>query len=147
MQLSIHISAIPLDPAPLRPDRRSDAGAVVEFSGVVRSLENGDPISGIDYEAYLPMVDREIRRIAKALHQDHPILEMAFFHRTGFVAVSETSLYIRIHSERRINAFRFLERFIDLLKQDVPIWKRVIPNPPANAPLSGQSDEKKGPAV
>ena len=34
-------------------------GAVIRFSGVVRGEEDGAPIAGIDYEAFVPMVDRQ----------------------------------------------------------------------------------------
>jgi len=48
-----------------------------------------------------------------------------FIHRTGWVPVGEASLFIRVLSAHRGEALQFLAKAIDLLKQDVPIWKRL----------------------
>lgn len=130
MQILIQIDSAPLEPRPAPVPSEGKAGAVIEFAGVVRDTEGGIPLEGLNYESYTPMARREIERISNRLNEQYPILSLDFYHRTGFVKAGDASLLVRIRSERRINALRFLERFIDLLKQDVPIWKNPVFAPP-----------------
>src|SRR5262249_20244804 len=41
------------------------AGAVVDFWGIVRPLEDGREIEGIDYEAHREMAEHQLKRIAE----------------------------------------------------------------------------------
>lgn len=107
-------------PAP--PETR-ETGAEVEFRGIVRENERGRPITGLRYEAYVPMADRQIRRILDQLSITWPCQAVWFIHRLGWVPVGEASLYVRVHASHREPAFRLSIDLIDLLKKDVPIWK------------------------
>ena len=98
----------------------------MEFAGIVRDTENGRPLLGLTYESYTPMVIRQISNISHRLNEQYPIISIDFHHRIGLVHYGEASLFIRVRSERRINALRFTEHFIDLLKQEVPIWKHPV---------------------
>jgi molybdopterin synthase catalytic subunit len=52
-------------------------------------------------------------------------------HRIGFVAVGESSLFMRVFSGHRQAAFQASRWIVDELKKKVPIWKRPrfkIPN-------------------
>ena len=132
MEILIKIDSAPLEPRPVSPHSEGDAGAVIEFAGVVRNTEAGFPLEGLHYESYTPMATQEIQRISNGLNEKYPILSLDFYHRTGFVKAGDASLFIRIRSERRLKALRFLEHLIDLLKRDVPIWKSPLfsPHPP-----------------
>ena len=50
-----------------RPDERidRDAGAVVDFWGVVRAIEDGREIEGIEYEAHSAMAEHQLKMIAR----------------------------------------------------------------------------------
>ena len=134
MEILIKIDSAPLEPRPVSHHSEGEAGAVVEFAGVVRNTEGGIPLEGLNYESYTPMATQEIQRISNGLNEKYPILSLDFHHRTGFVKTGDASLFIRIRSERRLNALRFLEHLIDLLKQDVPIWKSPIFAPRLHLP-------------
>jgi molybdopterin synthase catalytic subunit len=101
-----------------------EVGAELEFHGIVRETEHGNKIGGLQYEAYIPMAEREMARIVAALDAQWPCEALWFIHRTGWVPVGEPSLYIRIRSSHRQQAFHFCMALIDKLKQDAPIWKR-----------------------
>lgn len=100
------------------------AGAWVEFRGVVRGEENGGVIAALEYEAYSPMAETEMRRIIAELSRDTPCLFVRVIHRIGIVPVGEAAIYIGIAGRHRAEAFALLAGFMDRLKQDVPIWKR-----------------------
>ncbi len=119
--VEIHDGAIP----PLPGVTRDDCGAVVDFQGVVRRDEHGESIAGLHYEAYRPMAERELERIARELLTKFPCREINVAHRLGFVPVGEASISVQIASAHRGEAIKFLEEFMNRMKQDVPIWKRT----------------------
>ncbi|HEX8310686.1 MAG TPA: molybdenum cofactor biosynthesis protein MoaE [Chthoniobacteraceae bacterium] len=123
--MQTHISFTPdfINPPPLQLPSR-EIGASVEFLGIVRELERGQPLAGLDYEAYIPMARQELARLFTALQALHPCAEVVFIHRLGWVPVGEASLFIRVLAAHRGEALRFLEAAIDRMKADVPIWKR-----------------------
>lgn len=106
------------------PPSSVGAGAWVEFRGVVRGEENGRPIAALEYEAYSPMAETEMRRIIAELSGDTPCLFVRVIHRVGIVPVGEAAIYIGIAGRHRAEAFALLAGFMNRLKQDVPIWKR-----------------------
>src|ERR1700678_2144603 len=87
------------------PPTTRETGARAEFHGIVRENEHGRPIAGLQYEAYIPMADRQIRRILDQLSATHPCQSVWFIHRLGWVPVGEASLYIRVHASHRQPAF------------------------------------------
>lgn len=124
MWIEIHFTAEPIVvPQQSLPSR--EIGAVVEFQGLVRELEDGAVLQGLHYEAYEPMARRVMGRHFEALAAELPCAAVLFIHRTGWVPVGEASLFIRVQSAHRGEALEFLGKAIDLLKQDVPIWKRL----------------------
>lgn len=103
-------------------------GAFVEFSGIVRDEENGSAIAALEYQAYQPMAEREIERLAREILAEHPCELVRVHHRIGIIPVGETAIMLQAASKHRAAAFAFAAAFMDRLKQDVPIWKiRAIP--------------------
>ena len=102
-----------------------EVGAVVEFQGLVREMEGDEALEGLFYEAYPEMAEKVLLRHLQELGEEHGCEAVEFIHRTGWVAVGEASLYIRVLSAHRGEGLRFLADSIDRLKLDVPIWKRV----------------------
>jgi molybdopterin synthase catalytic subunit len=104
-------------------EANSESGARAEFSGIVRELEQEKKIGGLFYEAYESMARRQLGRIMDELHDETPCHAVLFIHRLGWVPAGEASLYVRITAAHRQEAFAFMTRLIDRLKEDVPIWK------------------------
>jgi molybdopterin synthase catalytic subunit len=102
----------------------SDAGARVDFQGIVRRLEDGLEIAGIDYEAHHEMAEHQLKQIAEQAAIEFGLRSVIIRHRIGFVAVGEPSLLIRVCSGHRDAAFRASRWIVDELKKKVPIWKR-----------------------
>ena len=121
MQVSVQLGPEKIVAPKDEPD--VSCGAVVCFSGVVRNTEEGKPIRSLYYEAYQPMAENLIREIFNELAHRFPCTSAEVIHRLGTVLVGETSLFVRIRSPHRAEAFQLLTGFLDRLKQDVPIWK------------------------
>jgi molybdopterin synthase catalytic subunit len=100
-----------------------EIGASVEFQGIVRELEQGTPLEGIEYGAYEPMARRLLYAHFADLSAKYPCDSIVFIHRFGWVPVGEVSLFVRVLSAHRGEALSFLADAIDRLKTDVPIWK------------------------
>src|SRR5436190_16890802 len=100
------------------------AGAVVDFWGVVRPIEHGREIEGIDYETHREMAEHQLKRIAEQAAKRFELKLVIVHHRIGFVAVGEASLFLRVGSSHRSEGFRASQWIVDELKRKVPIWKR-----------------------
>lgn len=109
------------------PDLESgeECGSVVEFQGIVRGSEEGEAISALHYEAHESMAEKVLRQIIAELEAEFPCQRLMFIHRLGEVKVGEMSLYLRVDSKHRAEAFGLSQKLIDRMKQDVPIWKSV----------------------
>jgi molybdopterin synthase catalytic subunit len=123
MEIEIHFTLEPIlvPPASLPS---SEIGAVVEFHGIVREMENGRALEGLFYEAYETMARKVLHQHLVELGKIHGCATVLFIHRIGWVPVGEASLYLRVASSHRAGALRLLTDSIDRLKLDVPIWKR-----------------------
>ena len=100
------------------------AGAVVDFWGVVRELEDGREIEGIDYEAHQAMAQYQMKIIADAAAETFRLSQVLLHHRIGFVRAGEASLFLRVSAQHRAAAFEASKWIVDELKKKVPIWKR-----------------------
>src|SRR5437870_10484499 len=108
------LTEAPLDAPPQNHD--VDAGAMVDFWGVVRRLEDGREIEGIEYEAHREMAEHQLKRIAEQATERFQLQLVIIYHRIGFIAVGEASLFVRIASLHREEAFRASQWIINELK-------------------------------
>lgn len=107
---------------------RDDAdGAVVVFHGVVRNhSDGGRATSYLEYEAYAEMATTGMREIGAEIERRWGLSGVAMIHRTGRVAIGETSVVVAVASPHRGDAFDACEYAIDTLKANVPIWKKEV---------------------
>lgn len=105
-----------------------EAGAGVDFRGIVRGHEDDQAILALEYEAYAPMALRQMHRLLTDLGTKHGCLAAGVIHRTGRIAVGEVAIHVQAVAPHRAEALRLISEFMDRLKMDVPIWKiRAIP--------------------
>jgi molybdopterin synthase catalytic subunit len=124
MIIDIALQDSPLEPAGAG-DLSNGAGAVVRFEGRVRAEEKGASIDALDYEAYEPMAQKQMEKIARELGEIHACLAVRVRHRTGRVPVGEAAVLVEVCARHRGEAFAFVIEFMNRIKQDVPIWKAV----------------------
>ena len=99
-------------------------GGVVTFTGVVRNRARGESIDHLEYEAYAPMAEKELRKIADAVHERWPHVRIAMAHRVGRLEVGDPAVMIAAAAPHRAEAFEACRFAIDRLKASVPIWKK-----------------------
>ncbi|PZR75711.1 MAG: molybdopterin converting factor [Chthoniobacterales bacterium] len=127
--MAISVCEVSLTQAPLgfpERDGDSEAGAVVDFWGVVRSTEGGREIAGIEYEAHPSMAEHQMRVIAEKSLGKFSVRKIFIRHRIGLVPAAEPSVIIRVTSGHRAAAFAASQWIMDELKRVVPIWKHPV---------------------
>ena len=113
-----------LDPAGLvaRVSRPAN-GAVLLFVGIVRDVNDGRGVTGIEYSAYEAMAVTELAAIA-AEGAGRFQADVAVEHRLGELALEEASVAIAVGHPHRGEAYEASRWVIEELKRRVPIWKR-----------------------
>ncbi|HEY1434045.1 MAG TPA: molybdenum cofactor biosynthesis protein MoaE, partial [Thermoanaerobaculia bacterium] len=119
-----YLTDSPIDLAALLLEARSSDGALCLFVGVVRDENDGRSTTSIQYEAYGPMAEAEMARVAEGLARDYPAVRVRMRHRVGLLAVGEASVAIAAVSPHRAEAFAACRAAIDRVKKTVPIWKK-----------------------
>lgn len=120
----VRITKEPLDLA--RAHFSPTEGAVVDFFGVVRTIENDRVIDGIEYEAFEAMAERQLTLIADDASERYGLPLVVIHHRIGFVRAGDASLYVRVSARHRRAAFEGSSQIIERLKESVPIWKHPV---------------------
>jgi len=105
---------------------RADCGGVVLFSGTVRDHAEGRPgVTSLEYEAYAEQVLPRLAAIAAEIRDRwSDVGRIVLLHRTGELAVGESSVVVVVSAPHRGEAFDAARFGIDTLKSTVPIWKK-----------------------
>ncbi|WP_181421602.1 molybdenum cofactor biosynthesis protein MoaE [Curtobacterium sp. MCBD17_030] len=97
-------------------------GAVVTFAGVVRDHDGGKGVTALDYERH-PSAGDVIASVARTIAEQHPEVRVAVLHRVGALGIGDVALAAAVASGHRAEAFAACAALIDLVKEQVPIWK------------------------
>jgi len=118
------LSDTPVDTATLRANLLDDrVGAYASFEGWVRNHNQGRPVTGLRYEAYLALAESEGGRILEQTCALHDILDAHCVHRIGDLAIGELAVWVGVTAAHRDAAFAACRFIIDEVKLHVPIWK------------------------
>ncbi len=121
----IRITNDPLDAALAVSQVESPAaGAVAVFVGVTRNNTAGREVLFLEYEAYRPMADDQLRRVADEMRERWELQGVAIHHRLGRLEIGEASLVVAASSAHRQAAFDACHFSVGRIKQIVPIWKK-----------------------
>lgn len=124
-RVRVLLAGSPIDVGAVIADVGSGAdGAVAVFIGRVRDHNDGHAVERIDYEAYTPMAEREMRAIADQVCESCGASAISIAHRTGTLEVGDASVVIAVAAPHRAEALRACQLAIDMIKETVPIWKR-----------------------
>lgn len=103
---------------------RSDAGAVVTFSGLCRDrADSGAPLVALTLEHYPGMTGEELERIEAEARARWPLADALVLHRYGRILPGEPIVLVVTLSAHRKAAFEAAEFLMDFLKTSAPFWK------------------------
>jgi molybdopterin synthase catalytic subunit len=123
--LSIRVTADPLDPAEAVASVADPAaGGACVFLGTVRDHSEAGSVTGLTYEAWEEMALARLEELGEELFDTWPLRRVSLWHRTGELAIGETSVIVACSAAHRAEAFEACRRGIERLKDDVPIWKK-----------------------
>jgi len=103
---------------------RPEAGAVATFIGITREFTNDKRTLFLQYEAYIPMAEKQLHQICDEIMAKWPEANVSIAHRIGRLHISEVAVAIAVSTPHRDAAFKASRYAIDRIKQIVPIWKK-----------------------
>lgn len=119
------LSDAPFEIAPLRARLLDDrVGGYASFEGWVRDHNDGRAVTGLHYEAYAALAEREGEAILDEALGRFDILHAACVHRTGELGIGELAVWVGVSAAHRDAAFAACRWVIDEVKSRVPIWKQ-----------------------
>lgn len=123
----IRVTPERLDPeAAIEAVRRDEAGAVDLFLGVVRNENRGRAVDHLVYDAYPTMAEKTMRELAEAAAERFGLSGVAVLHRTGRLAIGETSLLVAVSAAHREATFEAGRWLVNEVKRRVPVWKKEV---------------------
>ena len=108
------------------PEWSPQYGAFLIFWGVVRKIEKGEEIRGIEYSAYEELAYGLIKNLSLEAIENYGNHNAKIIHRLGFVAASEPSVVLRISSPHSKGAYQLSEWYLNKIKNTLPIWKKIV---------------------
>jgi molybdopterin synthase catalytic subunit len=105
---------------------RTDIGAVVTFTGVVREQNSGGPIAGMTLEHYPGMTEAELARVEAEACQRWPLQASLVVHRVGALRPGDNIVLVVTASAHRQVAFDAAAFLMDYLKTSAPFWKKEL---------------------
>ncbi len=103
---------------------RTDIGAVVTFTGLVRDMADGEPIVDMTLEHYPGMCEAELERIEAEALKRWQLKGTLIVHRYGKLTPGERIVLVVAMSAHRREAFEAAEFLMDFLKTRAPFWKK-----------------------
>jgi molybdopterin synthase catalytic subunit/molybdopterin converting factor small subunit len=103
-----------------------ESGAIATFSGTARRHSRGRVVNYLEYEGYEGMAEEMMEKLASALKERYDVHEIAIHHRVGRVELGEPSVVIAVSASHRADALAACKDAIDILKVDVPLWKKEV---------------------
>jgi molybdopterin synthase catalytic subunit len=99
-------------------------GAVVNFVGYVRDINDGQEVAGLFLEHYPGMTERSLQKIIDNAMARWPLKKAVIVHRIGQLSIGEPIVFVGVTSQHRQAAFDACAYIMDYLKTDAPFWKR-----------------------
>ncbi|MNT63645.1 Molybdopterin synthase catalytic subunit [compost metagenome] len=100
------------------------AGGIVTFAGTVRNHNHGRQVLSLTYEAYVEMAQARMEALAREMTERWPVHRVVLIHRVGTLAIGDAAVFVGVSSAHRDVAFEACRHGIEVIKFEVPIWKK-----------------------
>lgn len=101
-----------------------EAGGLVTFAGTVRNHNEGREVLFLEYEAYAEMARAQLEAIGAEMAKRWPLHRCVLIHRIGRLEIGDVAVFVGVSASHRDVAFEACRHGIDVIKAEVPIWKR-----------------------
>ena len=99
-------------------------GAVASFIGVVRDVNDGEPVARMTLEHYPGMTEKSIDEIIGQAKARWQIFDALVVHRVGELQPLDQIVLVVVTGSHRGEAFAACEFIMDYLKTRAPFWKK-----------------------
>lgn len=99
-------------------------GAVVNFVGTVRDLNDGEQVAEMELEHYPGMTEKALEDIIVQARSRWDLFDALVIHRVGPLKPLDQIVLVAVTSAHRGEAFAACEFIIDYLKTEAPFWKK-----------------------
>ncbi len=123
----ISIQAEPLDCAAFLAAMTAatgDAGAIVSFTGIVRSSHSGENVDALWLDHHERLTVAAVAAIDDDARRKFELFDLTIAHRVGRLLPGEPIVFVAASAEHRRAAFDAVDYVMDRLKTDAPFWKR-----------------------
>lgn len=103
---------------------RTDVGAVVTFTGLVRGTAGSEGISDMELEHYPGMTEKALQAIEVEANKRWELQATRIIHRYGKLEPGAQIVLVIAASPHRHAAFEAAEFLMDYLKSRAPFWKK-----------------------
>lgn len=104
----------------------ADIGAIVNFIGQVRDINEGDAVQTLTLEHYPGMTERALEAIEHEANTRWDISSSLIIHRVGMLKPQDQIVLVAVASKHRGEAFKACEFMMDFLKTQAPFWKKEV---------------------
>ncbi|MGB5558846.1 MAG: molybdenum cofactor biosynthesis protein MoaE [Paracoccaceae bacterium] len=118
---------------------RTDMGAIVTFTGVVRDATGG--LNHMLIEHYPAMTQSAIEKIEAEAVSRWNLGDSLIIHRYGPLAPGDQIMMVATAAPHRSDAFQAAEFLMDYLKSRAPFWKKEVTRDGASWVAAKTDDE------
>ncbi|MDH3734316.1 MAG: molybdenum cofactor biosynthesis protein MoaE [Gemmatimonadota bacterium] len=98
-------------------------GAVLVFQGRVRETNEGRKVSGLSYEAYGEMAEKELAAICGEAAASFEIGAVRAVHRVGDLELGDVAVVVGVAAPHRNACYEASRFVIEQVKVRLPVWK------------------------
>lgn len=103
---------------------KTDVGAIVSFTGLVRDFHGDKTIRKMTLEHFPGMAEKQLAHICATAEKRWPLMGGRVIHRFGPLIPGDQIVLVITLSAHREAAFEAAEFIMDWLKTDAPFWKK-----------------------
>ena len=103
-----------------------NAGAVIQFVGRVRGLDNQRQVNSLHLSHYPGMTENLIRDICDQAIEQWRLNDVRVIHRVGQLTAGAQIVLVTVAASHRAEAFAGCEYVMDALKTQATFWKKEL---------------------
>jgi molybdopterin synthase catalytic subunit len=125
--MTARIQTEPFEPAALLEAftrGRTQAGAIVSFTGLARAATAGQAVTRLELDAYPRLTLPAIEAMVEDAKARFEVQDVLVVHRYGPIEPGEAIVFVATAAEHRRAAFEAADYLMDRLKTEAPFWKK-----------------------
>lgn len=103
---------------------RTDAGAVVSFTGIARDATGSATVTALELEIYPGFTEPAIEALETEARRRFGVRDLLIVHRHGPITPGEAIVFVAAAAEHRRATFEAADFLMDRLKTEAPFWKK-----------------------